>query len=1113
MDNIVEALGTFSNAIQHQCSLPGSSSTEDQLKAPIAELIKTVGQQFKLDVSSTTEVHLSEYRVRPDMAIYVSSLICGYIELKQPGLGADAPKLREKHNKEQWEKLKNLPNLIYTDGREWALYRNGGRAGPLVRFLDDPATVGEQAIDEKSAEQFATVLRDFLYWKPHVPHRPREMAAFLAPLTRFLRSEVEQALATENSNVGLLAEEWRKYFFPDADDAQFSDAYAQTVTYALLLARMQGVETLEPQIAAKSLDKGNSVLALALDRLGQPEAKEELRVGFELLQRSLEALDPSEFQRSKPEMWLYFYEDFLAAYDPRLRKDYGVYYTPSEVVEFQVRFASELLETRFEKQLGFADEGVVFLDPAVGTGNYLVATVNHALKTVEERSGEGAVAGRASQMAENMYGFEILVGPYAVAHLRLSQVIEGVGGTLPNDGRVKLYLADTLESPNATPPGGLTLTYKALTQEHEAARKIKNDGEVLVCLGNPPYDRQQIEEGDTTTSRKGGWVRFSDQAEGGARQEEQGDPPILDDFTEPASKAGAGIHLKNLYNDYVYFWRWALWRLFEQQSGGGIVSFITASSYLAGPGFIGMREVMRRTFDELWIIDLGGDNLGTRKSPNVFNIQTPVAIAIGIRGDKALEDTPATVRYTKIVGDSRESKLEQLKSINELSAIEWRLCPDDWHKPFLPVGEGDFFDWPLLTDLFPWSHTGVQFKRSWPIGETKNVIKNRFDTLKVAAVSEKKILFKESRDREITYKTNANVPGGNSPSVYEIDQNYKCPELSTYAFRSFDKHFALIDVRFGDFLKPVLINTLSESQVFFTTLVADALADGPAVNATAFLPDLHHFCGRGGKDVLPLYRDAEAKIPNITNGMLDHLSKELGSSINIEEFVAYIYAILANQSYSSRFWNELETPGIRVPITKSQALFRRVAKLGRKLICLHTYGERFKPKTGKETTKPGKAKCRKAVSSNPDEYPDKFEYKATSKTIFFGDGEFGPVSPEVWNYEVSGLKVVRSWLSYRKKNRTGKKSSPLDDVRPKRWTPAMTDELLELLWVLEHTLSMEKDLSDVLTDVVSGDCFAASELPEPTEAERQPPKSIGEENSLLAMMGDGEDSDEDCTQS
>ena len=157
--------------------------------------------------------------------------------------------------------------------------------------------------------------------------------------------------------------------------------------------------------------------------------------------------------------------------------------------------------------------------------------------------------------------------------------------------------------------------------------------------------------------------------------------------------------LRNLYNDYVYFWRWALWRLFEQQEGGGIVSFITASSYLSGPGFIGMRESMRRTFDDLWIIDLGGDNLGTRKTPNVFSIRTPVAIAIGVRRANARRATPATVRYTMVEGGTREVKLRRLDGIEGFDALGWRDCPSDWHAPFLPASSGAYFGWPASVDL------------------------------------------------------------------------------------------------------------------------------------------------------------------------------------------------------------------------------------------------------------------------------------------------------------------------------------------------------------------------------------------------------------------------------
>jgi len=1096
------ALEGFADALQERFSLPGQSSPEDQLKGPVESLLKTAGEALGRDIALTTEAHLSEEKVKPDMAVYVDSLVSGYIELKKPGLGADPNKLAGKHNKEQWEKLKSLPNLVYTDGQEWGLYRGGDRIGQRVRFQGDPSEDGAAAIDVTAMEAFEALLRNFLDWEPIVPHRPRELAAHLAPLARYLREEVTRALAVEGSAVSLLAEEWRQFFFPDASDAKFADAYAQTVTYALLLARLDGAGQLEPETAAKTLDTGNRLLARTLELLGQPEAQTELRVGFELLKRSLEALDPHEFLKSDPELWLYFYEDFLGAYDPKLRKDTGVYYTPPEVVELQVSLVTELLESRFGKKLGFADDGVVFLDPAVGTGTYLVSAVKQGLERVRERSGPGQVAARASQMAENMYGFETLVGPYAVAHLQLSQAIESEGGSLPainNRRRLKIYLADTLESPNAAPPGGLDLTHMTLAREHEAAREVKKEGDILVCIGNPPYDREVSEKSED--ERKGGWVRHGDREKGGARGEEQADRPILADFLEPARKAGAGVHLKNLYNDYVYFWRWALWRMFEQQDCGGVLTFITASSYLSGPGFIGVREVMRRTFDEVWIIDLGGDNLGTRKTPNVFNIQTPVAVAIGVRGKAADSGTPARVHYDRITGESREEKLKALEARAVFDAFDWLDCPSDWHKPFRPAGTGDFFEWPLLTDLFPWAHSGAQFKRSWPISETPEALRARWTSLVSAKRELRPELFRETDGWTIKRKVEESLPGYGQPSIYEAEPATPCPEILPYMFRSFDRQFALYDFRLGDRLRPQLFQVYGSYQLFFTTLLTVALGKGPALTVAAHLPDLHHFCGRGGKDVVPLWRDAAAAEPNVTAGLLDYLGATYGKPVSPEDLAGYVYALLGGQSYTRRFWNELETPGPRVPVTKDGELFFEAAALGRRLVWLHTYGDRF----GDEDIPPGTAKCQDAIPSDPERYPEKFEYNPSAQEIRIGDGRIGPVASEVWDFEVSGLKVVQSWLGYRMKERAGKKSSELDDIRPERWTPRMTDELLELLWVLEATLAMEPELESVLDRVVAGPCFKVADLPQPSESERKAPRVEGilaSENDLFAEVED-----------
>jgi Type ISP C-terminal specificity domain len=212
--------------------------------------------------------------------------------------------------------------------------------------------------------------------------------------------------------------------------------------------------------------------------------------------------------------------------------------------------------------------------------------------------------------------------------------------------------------------------------------------------------------------------------------------------------------------------------------------------------------------------------------------------------------------------------------------------------------------------------------------------------------------------------------------------------------------------------------------------------------------------------------------------------------------------------YTKRFWNELETPGPRVPITKNDDLFRKAAKLGQTLIWLHTYGERFQQDNSVTGIPSGTAKAIKGVTNDPAKYPEAFEYDLIAKEIRVGDGRFGPVSPEVWDFEVSGLKVVQSWLAYRMKARAGKKSSPLDVIRPERWTSRMTDELLELLWVLEATLALEPDLSGTLDAIVKDQCFTASVLPQPVEGERQPLKAMGEDGELLAMM-EAEATDED----
>ena len=606
---------------------------------------------------------------------------------------------------------------------------------------------------------------------------------------------------------------------------------------------------------------------------------------------------------------------------------------------------------------------------------------------------------------------------------------------------------------------------------------------MLVCLGNPPYDRQEIDLTDEATQRKGGWVRFGDQ--GAQEDAEDSARPLLADFLDPAREAGAGVHVKNLYNDYVYFWRWALWKVFDSTGGPGIVSFITAASYLRGPGFVGMREVIRRTFDELWIIDLEGDSLGARKTENVFAIRTPVAIAVGVRHAQPQSNQPAKVRYVRLTG-SADEKLARLDAVHGFEDLNWQPCLEGWQAPLLPTGSGSYYAWPLLTDVFPWQYSGLQAKRTWPIGPDVATLNSRWRAL-LGAI-DRGTAMRVTSPTQLDRSPVDLLAGRPLAPLSDVPAGTKPVAVIPYAYRSFDRQWLLADARLLDRPRPPLWSVHSDRQVYLSSLLTNVLGSGPAATVAANIPDLDHFRGSyGAKHVVPLWRDAEATEPNVTGGLLAALELEVGYEVRPEDLLAYCYALLSSPDYVDRFSEELTIPGPRIPLTKDPVLLRQGAALGAELIWLHTYGERFAD-TGSGDPLQGSARCTRSVGETVADYPEDFEYNESRQTLRVGAGAFGPVRPEVWEFSVSGFQVVKSWLGYRMRKGAGKKSSPLDEIRPTRWTAQFTRELLELLWVLEGTVKRWPKLAELLEAVVAGECFGAEELPEPEAEEREAPK-------------------------
>jgi hypothetical protein len=876
-----------------------------------------------------------------------------------------------------------------------------------------------------------------------------------------LREDVTEALRDPRSPLVELGRDWRQLLFPDATDDQFADAYAQTVTFALLLGRSEGAEPLTLANAESALAAEHTLLSRALQVLTDPNAQAEISASLNLLVRVIGAIPPAALATPK-EPWLYFYEDFLAVYDPKLRKDVGAYYTPPEVVRAQVRLIDDLLTNRLEKAPGFADPSVVTLDPAAGTGTYLLGVIEHALARVEAEQGPGAVPGQATALAENIYGFELMVGPFAVSELRVSRALESKGAHLPAGG-THVYLTDTLESPD-TPPPRLPFYLKPIADQHAKALKVKSTVPVIVCLGNPPYDRTLAAD-ETNRARTGGWVRWGEDGEGTGA--------IFKDFLGPAIAAGQGVRVHNLYNLYVYFWRWALWKVLEQHppAGPGIVSYISASSYLRGDAFCGMREHMRRLCDEIWILDLGGEGRGTRKSQNVFAIQTPVSIAVAARYGKPNRSRPAKVRYARIEG-TRVEKLRALDGVSSFASFQWEDCPDDWLAPFQPSGKGAYFGWPLLTDLFPWQQSGVKAGRTWVIAPDRATLRKRWEALCGADRAARGRLFKNSPTGRKANDTTTQLPpaGGELEPLSELAKNAQAPDIIRYAYRSLDRQYIFADARLLDRPSPALWAAHSNPQVYLTSLFSQPLGAGPALTASAQLPDLDHFRGSyRAKAVMPLYRDAGCEEANIRPGLLDILTKSYGREVTPEDFLAYVYGALAHPAFTARYTDELGTRELRVPITKDPTLFAQVRGVGATLLWLHTYGERYVPRGHPPGQAPkGSARCTKPVPGDKENYPRTYEYNDATRTLRVGAGAFAPVAPEVYNFEVSGLKVVQSWLGYRMKDPKGKKSSPLDEIRPERWTGDSTTELLELLWILEATIAEYPRQTKLLTVLGKG---------------------------------------------
>lgn len=968
--------------------------------------------------------------------------------------------------------------------------------------------------DEEDAQGWRQAWRSAFTLRHGEPIRTAQrLAERMAQVASVLRGAITDTIAGEHGEgpFSTLLDEVRRELVANVDESKFADMCAQTLVYGTLTARITDPDGFgaSPTLAAVPLS--NPFLAAFFEQVHDQVAELDLHdTGLEQLvadlrESKIEAvLDQFGSTAKGGDPVIHFYEEFLKRYDRQMRADAGAFYTPQPVVEAMVRIVDHVLRDRFGLNDGLADDAswsevsghlgirvpegidpaapfVSMLDPATGTGTYLVEWLRRARASFVSTHSEAEWPAHLERsVLPSIHAFELMLAPYSIAHLKVALETHAHGLIDPAIG---IHLTDTLEMPSTQ--AQLAGLEDPVAEEGARAARLKQEGRFTVVIGNPPYDRVARAAG-------GGWV-----TETGPDQHSP-----FNDILDPAREHTNFAHQASLYNLYVYFWRWSLWKVLEDNPAEvGIVSFITASSWLTGPGFLGLRRLARELADEVWVIDLGGDNKGARPEENVFDIETPVAIATIIRTRSNDRTVPARVRYVR-VGGSREEKLSELQALQLENSDAWLQAPDGWHDPLMPpTGDQDWLDYPDLADVFPWQQPGCKFGRTWPIAPHSATLEARWRRF---------LSSPHPADRArcfVTAKAGRNISTSVSgfPRLMDLPEGAANEPIVRYGYRSFDRQWAFADPRLAKTESPSLWMSRSPGQVFMVTKTTMSLGGGPAATASTAVPDLDHFRGSfGGKDVIPLYRDASGT-PNLAPGILEvvtashRAADSAAEEVTHERLFAYCYGVLAGADYTERFAVELETPGPRVPISADPALFQQMADHGEELLWLHTYGDRFQGLHRPEgVPSDDRFDWAKRITEIPDT-PRDIKYDPDSQALQIADGAVTGVHPDVWEFEVSGMQVVKKWLGYRTRKGAGKaasSSSPLDHIRPEKWAEDWSAELFELLTVLQLTIELLPNGADLLTSICQGPLVAASDLPPVPEELRKPPGASWNQSSL-----------------
>ncbi|WP_433674225.1 type ISP restriction/modification enzyme [Microbacterium gorillae] len=1073
-----------------------SGEPEEQLRPPIEAFLTASAAALGFGgVAVVGEVKMPEVASRPDFAVDLAGLLVGFVEVKALGKGADPRRFKAKHDVDQFERLRLLPNVLYTDGQQWSLWQNGERIDSVLTLDDDVETAGASLTAPVGLE---SLLYKFFSWAPIAPKSASELASASARLCRFLREDVEFELTGGDATLKKTAKDWRHLLFPDATDNQFADGYAQAVTFGLLIAQAKGIslEQSTDQVA-KKLGDSNSLIGRALLILGDAAEKTSSLIGaIDTMKRVFSAVKWQLLERGNTDAWLYFYEHFLAEYDPDLRKKTGSYYTPPEVVRAMTNLADEALRDLVELGGGLAEPAVRLIDPAMGTGTYLLEVLRVVAERYAADYGTGGRGPAVTALLSRVIGFEIQLGPFAVAQLRLLAELESLGSTA-STGDLRTYVADTLSNPYQESElfGQLGQFYEPIAASRRAADKIKRDEQIMVVLGNPPYKEK--------AAGLGGWIET-----GGV----SGAAPLLD-YTPPKSW-GVGPHVKNLRNLYVFFWRWAAWKVFDSvpREKPGIISFITAAGWLDGDGFQQMRARLREQATDIYVIECSPEGHQAAVSTRIFQqVQHAVCIVMAVRRPDAAPGV-ARVLTRSLAAGSRKQKFAELLDVR-LDDGGWTAASDHPRAPYVALDTSDWSTYPAMGDLFTYDGSGVMIGRTWPVAPDAETLTARVKHLLAAEnLDVQRGLFLEHpTDRRVDKRNVGGLPGyaDRQESISESD-SLEAPVR--YSFRSLDRQWVIPDKRLINRPNPSLWAAAGRSQVYMTAPRVEAPHGGPAVSLAASPPDMDHYGNRGGR-VYPL-RFPNAETSNIRSKLLSALESAFGKAIDPDDVFFYAVGIVSHSGYVSRFKAQLSRPGVRVPFTVDVDLFNEVATLGRQVSFLHTYGTRgsksdYATSSGGSPRLPAdRAPHTLAAAPMPsaaEDFPNELTYDAASEILYVGKGGIGNVTPAIRDFEIDGTRIIDRWFSSRKSDRAkppmqNRRESKLDGFKPNTWLPEYTADLIDLLNVIGLLVDLEPSQADALDRVLAGGLIDGL-VPDPYADQVSTSAKSAEEELRAAQFG------------